>query len=208
MKTDKLFYRIFLTQPQLIRELVPGIPEGCEFDYRAPVVKEKEFRLDGVLVLTVSDARVPLVFLEAQMQDDAGFYGRFFAEVFLYLQQYPVARPWRGVLLLRRRGQVLGSELLYGELLDLQVQRLYLEELLPREDLSPNLGLLRLVVVPESEAAAAARGILAASASLEEFRQRLEVVEAILVNKFPRCSVEEIWQMLDLREASLRETRL
>ncbi|WP_396442598.1 MULTISPECIES: DUF2887 domain-containing protein, partial [unclassified Limnospira] len=39
MKTDKLFYRIFLWQPELIAELVPGIPTDCQFDYSAPVVK-------------------------------------------------------------------------------------------------------------------------------------------------------------------------
>ncbi|MEK9515251.1 hypothetical protein AAEJ74_27445, partial [Limnospira fusiformis PMC 851.14] len=35
MKTDKLFYRIFLWQPELIAELVPGIPTDCQFDYSA-----------------------------------------------------------------------------------------------------------------------------------------------------------------------------
>ncbi|MFM6862878.1 MAG: DUF2887 domain-containing protein, partial [Dolichospermum sp.] len=42
MKTDKLFYRIFLNQPGLIAELIPGIPKNCEFEYSAPVIKEKE----------------------------------------------------------------------------------------------------------------------------------------------------------------------
>lgn len=49
MKTDKLFYRIFLAQPALISKLLPGIPADCEFDYSAPVVKETEVRLDGLL---------------------------------------------------------------------------------------------------------------------------------------------------------------
>ncbi|UWU45338.1 Protein of unknown function (DUF2887) [Limnospira platensis C1] len=48
MKTDKLFYRIFLWQPELIAELVPGIPTDCQFDYSAPVVKEQEQRIDGL----------------------------------------------------------------------------------------------------------------------------------------------------------------
>jgi predicted transposase YdaD len=79
MKTDKLFYRIFLSQPELIAELLSGIPAGCEFEYSAPVVKEKEVRLDGLLMPKSDDLAVPLVFLEAQMQPDEGFYGRFFA---------------------------------------------------------------------------------------------------------------------------------
>jgi predicted transposase YdaD len=49
MKTDKLFYRIFLNQPGLISELVSGIPPDCEFEYSAPVIKENETRLDGLL---------------------------------------------------------------------------------------------------------------------------------------------------------------
>jgi len=60
MKTDKLFYRIFLTQPSLISELIPEIPEDCQFDYNAPVVKEKEFRLDGLLTPLRDDENVPL----------------------------------------------------------------------------------------------------------------------------------------------------
>ena len=49
MKTDKFFYRFFLSRPKLISELLPGIPADCQFDYSAPVIKEKEFRLDGLL---------------------------------------------------------------------------------------------------------------------------------------------------------------
>jgi hypothetical protein len=45
MKTDKLFYRLFLSQPSLIHELIPSIPADCDFDYSAPVIKDAEFRL-------------------------------------------------------------------------------------------------------------------------------------------------------------------
>jgi predicted transposase YdaD len=135
MKTDKLFYRIFLSQPELIAELLSGIPEGCEFDYSAPVVREKE---------------VPLVFLEAQMQSDSGFYGRFFAGLFTYLNQYKVARPWRGLLILQSQTQDLGTAVPYQmELSGGWVQRLYLDDLLPITDLGPNLAMRRLLVLPD-----------------------------------------------------------
>ena len=87
MKTDKLFYRIFLSQPDLISELVPDVPINCEFDYSAPVVKETELRLDGVLTPISDDPNLPLVFLEAQMQSDGEFYDRFFAGIFLGASQ-------------------------------------------------------------------------------------------------------------------------
>jgi predicted transposase YdaD len=66
MKTDKLFYSIFLSQPYLIAELLPGVPSDCEFEYSAPVVKEIEVRLDGLLIPSSDDLSLPLVFLEAQ----------------------------------------------------------------------------------------------------------------------------------------------
>ncbi|MEA5488630.1 MULTISPECIES: DUF2887 domain-containing protein [Pseudanabaena] len=207
MKTDKLFYRIFLSQPDLISELVPDIPANCEFDYSAPVVKETELRLDGLLTPISGDLNLPLVFLEAQMQSDDDFYGRFFAGIFLYLRQYKVARSWRGLVILRRRNQNLGAESAYQVLLDTWVHRLYLEDLIDEVNLSPNLSLLRLLVIPEQEMSASAQKILRNSNTPAEFRRRLDLVEAILINKFPQLSIEEVRLMLNLKEADITQTR-
>jgi predicted transposase YdaD len=54
MKTDKLFYRIFLLEPNLVAELIPGLPPDCRFDYFAPVLKERERRLDGLFPILAS----------------------------------------------------------------------------------------------------------------------------------------------------------
>jgi len=207
MKTDKLFYRIFLSQPDLISELVPDIPANCEFDYSAPVVKETELRLDGLLTPISDDLSLPLVFLEAQMQSDDDFYGRFFAGIFLYLRQYKIARPWRGLVILRRRSQNLGAELAYQVLLGTWVHRLYLEDLIDMVGLSPNLALLRLLVIADQELSESAQAILRNSNTPAEFRMRLDLVEAILINKFPQLSIEEIRQMLNLKEADITQTR-
>jgi predicted transposase YdaD len=207
MKTDKLFYRIFLSQPDLIAELLPGVPPDCEFEYSAPVVKEIEVRLDGLLIPSSDDLSLPLVFLEAQMQTDVNFYGRYFAGIYLYLRQYKPNRPWKGLLILNRRSHDLGSEVPYQLQLDRQVQRLYLEDLRLLKELSPNLAMLRLFFLPEEEVGVAARSILNNPPSDVEFRRRLDLVEAILVNKFPQLSFEEVLQMLDLKEVNLSETR-
>ena len=207
MKTDKLFYRIFLTQPSLISELLPGIPPDCEFDYSAPDVKEKEIRLDGLLTPISQDLSLPLVFLEAQMQNDPEFYGRYFAGIFIYLFQYKITRPWQGLLILRSRSLDLGSEIPYQSLLSSSVTRLYLEDLLSVENLSPNLSLLKLVVMPQTEAAMMAKSILNRAQTQGEFQKYLDLVEAILVNKFSDLSIEEIRNMLDLREADVTQTR-
>jgi predicted transposase/invertase (TIGR01784 family) len=207
MKTDKLFYRIFLSQPDLIAELLPGVPPDCEFEYSAPVVKEIEIRLDGLLIPSSDDLSLPLVFLEAQMQTDVNFYGRYFAGIYLYLRQYKPNRPWKGLLILNRRSHDLGSEVPYQLQLDRQVQRLYLEDLRLLTELSPNLARLRLFFLPEEEVSMAARSILNNPPTQEEFQRRLDLVEAILVNKFPQLSFEEVLQMLDLKEVNLSETR-
>ncbi|MDB9305606.1 DUF2887 domain-containing protein [Nodularia spumigena CS-591/12] len=207
MKTDKLFYRIFLTQPGILAELIPGIPPDCEFEYCAPVIKEQEFRHDGVLTPIGDDINLPIVFLEAQMQPDKGFYGRYFAEVCLYLKQYNISRPWRGLIILKSRGHELGSEIPYRSILKEDVQRLYLEDLLSETDLSPNLGILQLIVLPQNQVGEAAQKLLQNVENKTQFTQRLDLIEAILVSKFPQISPEEILKMLDLKTADITQTR-
>ncbi|MFM6686317.1 MAG: Rpn family recombination-promoting nuclease/putative transposase, partial [Dolichospermum sp.] len=160
MKTDKLFYRIFLNQPGLIAELIPGIPKNCEFEYNAPVIKEKETRLDGLLTPIDDNPEIPLIFLEAQMQRDKKFYSRYFRGIFSYIGQYEISRNWHGLLIVLNQRLELGSEIPYKNLLNTQVQRFYLEDLLHQDNLSPNLALLRLIVTHEAQAAAEARQIL------------------------------------------------
>jgi predicted transposase YdaD len=87
VKTDKWFYELFLSQPGMLAELLPGIDASWTFIYSAPVIKEREFRFDGVFTPVSDDPLVPIVFAEAQMQTDENFYRRYFAEIFLYLEQ-------------------------------------------------------------------------------------------------------------------------
>ena len=207
MKTDKLFYRIFLNQPDLIAELIPGIPSDCEFEYSAPVLKEKETRLDGLLTPISNNSDVPLIFLEAQMQRDPKFYSRYFRGIFSYIDQYEISRNWRGLLILLNKRLELGSELPHRNLLNSQVERLYLEDLLHQDDLSPNLAILRLIVTPKDQAGLAARKILNSVSTEAEFQLKLDLVESILVNKFTQLTLEEIQKMLNLKEADITQTR-
>jgi predicted transposase/invertase (TIGR01784 family) len=207
LKTDKLFYRLFLSQPSLIGELIPEIPIDCEFTYSAPAIKEKGFAIDGLLTPVSDNPSLPIVFLEAQMQRDPQFYGRYFAEIFLYLYQYQIQKPWYGLLILPNRNQEIGSDIPYQLLLSSQVKQVYLEDLLELEDLSPNLSLLKLIVVSETDAVDLARSILKTADTEAERRRRLDLVEAILVNKFPQLSTEEILKMLNLKTADTKDTR-
>lgn len=209
MRTDKLYYQIFLAQPALLADLIPGLPADCAFEYVAPVVKESEFRLDGLLLPLSDDLAVPVVFLEAQMQPDSRFYGRYFAETYLYLYQYQVDRPWRGLLILQSRQQSLGSEAPYSDLLEDKVQRIYLQDLLHETQLSPALALLQLIVLPNAATGEAAKSLLRAvkPQGEEAYQQMLNLVEAILINKFPQLTTQEILVMLDIKTADIQQTR-
>ena len=87
------------------------------------------------------------------------------------------------------------------------MHRLYLENLIGLTDLSPNLSLLRLLAIPEQEVSESAQAILSNSDTSAEFRLRLDLVEAILINEFPQLSVEEVRLMLNLKEADVTQTR-
>jgi predicted transposase/invertase (TIGR01784 family) len=207
MKTDKWFYQLFLNQPSLLAELIPGLPRECQYDYSAPVIKEQEFRLDGIFTPSNPDQNMAVVFVEAQMQPDRDFYARYFAEVYLYLKQYKITRQWRGLLILKSRSQELGSEIPYQWQLLEQVQRVYLEDLKEEKELSPNLAMLQLIILPKGKTGKAAQELLKSAKSDQEFRQRLDLVQAILVNKFPQLTPAEILEMLDLKSEDISHTR-
>jgi predicted transposase YdaD len=94
----------------------------------------------------------------------------------------------------------------YGDL-EKKVQRLYLEDLLSETDLSPNLGILQLIVLPQNRVGEAAQKLLQNVENKTQFTQRLDLIEAILVSKFPQISPEEILKMLDLKTADITQTR-
>ena len=207
MKTDKWFYELFLSQPGMLAELLPGIEVDWEFTYSAPVVKEKEFRLDGVFVPMADDLHIPIVFAEAQMQTDENFYRRYFAEVFLYLEQYQVSRSWCGLLILGSRRQRFGPELTYEKLLDQQVTRLYLSDLKRQQNLSPNLALLQLLALDQDRGAELGKDLLQKAQTQAEFQRRLSLIETILANKFPDLTKEIIMQILDLKQMDITQSR-
>ena len=206
MKTDKWFYELFLSQPGMLEELIPGVDADWQFSYSAPVIKETEFQFDGVFTPVTDDPMVPIVFAEAQMQTDENFYRRFFAEIFLYLEQYKVRRPWQGLLILPSRGFTFGPELPYQDLLAQRMTRLYLRDLRERQKLSPNLTLLQLLGTNQEQSAELGKGLLQTAQTEVEFERRLSLIETILANKFPDLTTEMIMQLLDLKQTDITQS--
>ena len=52
-----------------------------------------------------------------------------------------------------------------------------------------------------------AQAIINSAETEEELRRRLDLIEAILVNKFPQLSTKEILKMLNLKTADVTQTR-
>ena len=59
----------------------------------------------------------------------------------------------------------------------------------------------------DQEVSDSAKAILDDCDTSAEFRLRLDLVEAILISKFPQLSIEEVRQMLNLKEADVTQTR-
>lgn len=130
MKTDHLFYRLFQTLPRLFFDIA-GRSELAEETYRfqSVEVKQTAFRLDGIFLPANRHPDLPLFFIEVQFQADPAFYARLFAEIFLYLKQYPPANPWQAVIIYPNRTVYIGNTLPYQALLQSpQVHRIYLDE--------------------------------------------------------------------------------
>jgi predicted transposase/invertase (TIGR01784 family) len=138
-------------------------------------------------------------------------YHRFFAELFLYLKQNPATQDWGAVLVYPRRSLEPDNSTLHRALLaSPQVQRIYLDELSTLAEPSLGLGLVQLVVESEASSASRARQLIEhtqqsalAGLSPEEI---IDLIQTIMVYKFPRLGREEIEQMLGLSE--LKQTRV
>jgi len=98
--SDKLFYWLFQHQPDRILPLLPDLPADAKgYRFSAPVLKEREYRLDGLFLPPPERPELPALILEAQMAADAGFLRRLYAETARLLQQEPGIERWRVVVL-------------------------------------------------------------------------------------------------------------
>ncbi|MCA2937876.1 MAG: DUF2887 domain-containing protein, partial [Microcystis sp. M113S1] len=96
MKTDSLFYQIFLRFPDSFFDLI-GQPQqqAANYQFTSQEVKQLSFRLDGLFMPLREDIQQPLYLVEVQFQPDDTLYYRLFAELFLFLRQYQPPHPWQ-----------------------------------------------------------------------------------------------------------------
>jgi hypothetical protein len=66
--SDKLFYWLFQHQPDRILPLLPDLPADARgYRFSAPVLKEREYRLDGLFLPPPERPDLPALILVAQM---------------------------------------------------------------------------------------------------------------------------------------------
>ena len=170
----------------------------ASYQFTSVDVKEKAFRFDGIFLPQREDKTI--WFVEVQFQKVHEFYSQLFSEIFLFLQQYRPVQDW-GVLVLfpdRQTEPALGKQ--YQELRG-RVRAIYLNELEPGT--SVILGLVKLVVTPETEVIKAAQTLVETGKGVNGL---LEFVETILIYKLKTLSREEIERMFTLGD--LRQTRV
>ena len=203
MKTDKIFYTLFQAFPELLFELIGSDSKFAQnYQFKSIEIKELSFRLDGVFLPDENYPEYPLYFVEVQFQSDPDFYWRFFTEIILYLNQHKPVRQWQAVVLWGK--QSLDGELpLAYQMFDPCLQKIYLDQL-DQPSSSLGLGIIQLVSVPESQAPQQAQFLL------NQVRQDIkdaatqaniiELVEKIIIYKFPQKSRQELEQMFDLTD--------
>jgi predicted transposase YdaD len=224
LNTDRWYYRVFQSAPDLIRSLLPGSDAAaknelgldpatpCDRLYRfeALEIKELSHRLDGVLwprettgCAETGSPEFPVVLLEVQMHPDPGFRHRLAAQTCRFLQKHPQVQHLEVVVITPHQRMSLGPTKLPRLLQALlnEVHWISLEELSQQPNLDPLLNLLTLPVRPESELAASSRQILASRPDLKT------VVLPMLIQRFPQLSEEQIMAIAGIPREEIRHTR-
>jgi predicted transposase/invertase (TIGR01784 family) len=213
VKTDSIFYRIFKDFPSIFFELINNPPEIADaYTFSSVEIKQTSFRIDGIFLPIQENKETPIYFIEVQFQADTDIYSRFFSEINLYLRQNKSKNSWRGIVIFPSRSLDTGDIDNYREYFSSQrVRRIYLDELGVAASLPVGIATIKLIVENENTAIPSAKELIAKTQ--QEFgtkglqgQQLLQLIETILVYKFPKMSQKEIAAMFGLSD--LKQTRV
>ncbi|MFN9226800.1 MAG: DUF2887 domain-containing protein [Pseudanabaena sp.] len=179
--------------------------EGYKFG--SAEIKEKAFRFDGIFMPEANDK--PIFLAEVQFQPKEDFYSEFLAEIFLYLNQYRPIQDWQAIAIFARHNSEPAPDKFCQELINLgRIKRVYLEDL-PQETNSHGIEIIQLILASEKKAPTIARKLA------EKIEQEtntalsdniLELIEAVLVYKFPKLTRQEVEAMYS--HSDLKKTRI
>ncbi len=212
MKTDSIFYKLFNVLPGTFFELIGQSPEQVKnYEFVSEEIKQTSFRIDGIFKPRRKNSKKHLYFTEVQFQKKDDFYWRFFTEISLYLYQKQPPQDWRGIVLFPKRSIESERPKHYQEFFDSgRVRCLYLNELNLSASSSVGLKAIQLIVQKQPEINEAVRELI--SEARQNFENDtltetvLELIETIIVYKFPNVSYQELQAMFEL--ADLKKTRI
>ncbi|MFN3562398.1 MAG: DUF2887 domain-containing protein [Chloroherpetonaceae bacterium] len=205
MKTDKLIYSIFQESPETALALL-GYDEELarRYAFQSIEVKEKSYRIDGVLL--PDSPELPVIILEVQFQTDEFIYERILSETLIFRAQNRQFPNTQMVVIFASRSLDKGAGMLVP-LVDSNVIRpIYLDEVLNEE--TRNLGqmLLQLMVKKSSlaadlEVAKAFKRILdEPEVSYARRRFFLNLLINLFLDKHEPLTYEELAAMIEMEE--------
>ncbi len=205
MTADPLFYEIFKEIPELFFELIGQLEKDPSiYKFSAPEIKQRSFRLDGLLLTSENHPNEPIYFLEAHSYQDDNFYNQLAAEIVLYLTQYqPPNHDWYAVVIYNARSSE-GNFPRYLNFLLPHLRRFYLDELATTPEALLSVGVMRLIVENKSQGKTGELARVLMSQAQQELTDTtlkekvLEFIKAVVIDKFASLSVEEIEAMLNL----------
>jgi predicted transposase YdaD len=193
--SDKLFYWVFQLAPDRILQLQSDLPPDTTYSFSAPVLKEREYRLDGLFWPREQRPDRPVVILEAQMAPDPGFLRRLYAESARLLQQDNSIQYWRVVVLCPQRDMGFGDPTAVVEFIERRVQWLELQPALGDPAAPPLLRSLALLLESEDKLPETAAQIRTAVAGTPDAAGTIDVIAAILMTRFSGRPLPEICAM-------------
>lgn len=208
MKTDKIFYKLFGEFPGIFFELIGKPPTISNlYEFKSQEIKETSFRIDGIFLTLDSSSdkasNQPIYFVEVQCYKDKLFYDRFLTSILLYFYQYQPSNPdWYAIVIFDTRNNDVDYPQRLNALRNPHLRCFYLDEMEDASSESLGLGIIKLIVEEKQKAKASVKQLIS-KARLEVKdaaiqRKVLELIEAILVNKFPNLTREEVKEMLSM----------
>ena len=208
MRTDTIFYKLFLTFNTLLFELLgKPVDNAAHYQFISAEIKEKAFRFDGIFMPDREDK--PIYFVEVQFQNKPDFYWELIAEISLYLNQYKPVQDSKAVALFaQRRFDVTSLTLYQQELINSgRILPIYLDEV---RSGSIGVGLIQLILAQDVQAPVLVQQLLQrAKTEIADplvTRDIIDLLETVLVSKFAQLSRKEIQAMFLLSD--IKQTRV
>ncbi len=204
MKTDSIFYELFLNLPESLFPFLDLPPNLCEeYEFLSQELKQLAKRIDGVFVPIKSE--LPLYFVEVQFQKDDNLYYRLFTEIFTYLGQYKPPQDFQAIVFWSPKSLDIPLPVYYQSFQQSgKLTIIYLDEWNFDDNQGLAMGIVKLIVSPETEAITQVDGLFSlAETSFDSPTKKkdiIELLEKILVYKFSNYSREELDKMFTLTD--------